>query len=193
MNLGSIIALHNSVFDRIERMMGPWLLPTLARFVFAAVLFQYFWLSGVSKIDFGSGFFGFLSPTAGGFAQIFPKAAELVLYDTSQASFFQKLVILFGGYTELLFPLLIVLGLFTRLASVGMIGFIVVQSLTDLFAHGGIAHKETLGAWFDRASDSAILDQRAFWVVLLIILVVRGAGPLSLDALLRGRTNAQTA
>jgi putative oxidoreductase len=66
----------------------------------------------------------------------------------------------------------------------GMIGFIIVQSLTDLFGHGGIAHEGTLGAWFDRMSDALILDQRAFWVLCLLILVFKGAGALSIDRLL---------
>ena len=76
---------------------------------------------------------------------------------------------------------LIIIGLFTRLAAVGMIGFVVVQSLTDLFGHGGIAHEGTLGAWFDRMSDALILDQRAFWVLCLLILVFKGAGTISVD------------
>ena len=82
--------------------------------------------------------------------------------------------------------LMVVLGLFTRAAAFGMIGFIVVQSLTDLFGHGGIAHKGTLGAWFDRLPDGLILDQRAFWVFVLLYLVLRGGGPLSVDRVLLG-------
>ena len=57
----------------------------------------------------------------------------------------------------------------------------VVQSLTDLYGHGGIAHEGTLGAWFDRMPDALILDQRAFWVMCLLILVFNGAGVLSID------------
>jgi putative oxidoreductase len=37
-----------------------------------------------------------------------------------------------------------------------MIGFIIVQSLTDIFGHG--ADAATIGGWFDRASDALILD-----------------------------------
>ena len=36
-----------------------------------------------------------------------------------------------------------------------------------------------------------ILDQRAFWVFLLLYLVLRGAGPLSLDAILSRRQRPQ--
>jgi len=68
-----------------------------------------------------------------------------------------------------------------------MIGFVIMQSLTDLFGHGGIAHEGTLGAWFDGAADSLILDQRAFWVLGLLILVFKGAGWLSVDRLLSAK------
>jgi putative oxidoreductase len=43
-----------------------------------------------------------------------------------------------------------------------MIGFIAIQSLTDLYGHGGISHPATLGAWFDKVPDGSILGQRAF-------------------------------
>jgi len=62
-----------------------------------------------------------------------------------------------------------------------MVGFVVVQSLTDLYGHSS-----ALGAWFDRFPDAHILDQRALWVFLLLVLVVKGAGPLSLDRLITG-------
>jgi putative oxidoreductase len=75
-----------------------------------------------------------------------------------------------------------VLGLFTRLAALAMIGFIVVQSCVDIAFHG--ADAATIGAWFDHLSNAAILDQRALWVFLLMTLVVKGAGAFSLDALL---------
>lgn len=162
--------------------LGDALLPLLARLVFAAVLFMYYWNSGLTKL--GDGLFGFLSPSPGAYVQIFPKAMEAVGYDTSQLSVFHWAVVTGGTIAEFALPVLIVIGLFTRLAAFGMIGFIIVQSLTDLFGHGGIAHEGTLGAWFDRMSDALILDQRAFWVLCLLILVFKGAGALSIDRLL---------
>jgi putative oxidoreductase len=182
--LNQLMTLYKSIFAGIERLFEPWMLPSLARFVFAAVLFTYFYQSGVSNIDFGNGLFGFLKPTSNGFVQIFPKVAEAVFYDITQASFFHKLVIVAGGWAEILLPIMIVVGLLTRLAGVGMVGFVVVQSLTDLYGHGGIAHKETLGVWFDKISDAAILDQRAFWMLLFAVLIVKGAGPISVDAII---------
>jgi putative oxidoreductase len=63
-----------------------------------------------------------------------------------------------------------------------MIGFVVVQSLTDIIGHA--ASPATIGAWFDAASDALILDQRALWVFVLLTLVLKGAGPVSLDRVL---------
>ena len=169
---------------------ADWMISTLARLLFAALFLMYFWVSGLTKL--GDGLLGIVSPSAGAYAQIFPRAMEAVGYDTSQLGLFHTLVVLAGTWTEFLLPLMIVIGLLTRLAAVGMIGFVIVQSLTDLYGHGAIAEANTVGAWFDKVPDSVILDQRALWVFLLITLVLKGAGPLSVDRLLLdNRTSRQ--
>lgn len=162
---------------------GEALLPLLARLVFAASLAGYFWASALTK--FGPGPLGLLRPSSGAYAQIFPRQFEAVGYDASQLGLWHWAVALAGTWAEVLLPLLILVGLATRLAALGMIGFVAVQSLTDLYGHGGLAHAATLGAWFDRAPDGVILDQRLFWVFVLLLLVFKGAGALSLDRLLR--------
>jgi putative oxidoreductase len=156
-------------------------LPLLARFTFAAVLLPYFWASGMTKL--GNGLFGIFSPSLGAYAQIFPKATEAAGYNLDNLGLFHWAVVTAGTWAEFILPLLIVLGLLTRLAALGMIGFVVVQSLTDLYGHGAIEHEGTLGMWFDRVPDALILDQRAFWVMTLMTLVVLGGGLLSLDRL----------
>lgn len=176
----TLFAPFNAIARYLDSLDG--LLSTLARFVFAAVLAVYFWASGLTKL--GDGVLGIFTPSVGAYAQIFPKAFEAVSYDTSQLGVYHWAVVVAGTWAEFLLPVLIVLGLFTRLAALGMIGFVVVQSLTDLFGHGGLEHAATLGAWFDRIPSAAILDQRAFWMLLLITLALKGAGPLSLDRLL---------
>jgi len=181
----TLISLHDAAFDRVEAWLGPWLLPTLARFTFAATLLFYFWNSATTKL--GDGILGLFKPSLGAYAQIFPKAMEAAGYDASQLGLFHWAVVMAGTYAEFLLPLLIVLGLATRLAALGMVGFIAVQSLTDLYGHGGIQHPATLGAWFDGLPTGVILDQRMFWVFVLLTLVVRGAGPVSLDRLLLAR------
>lgn len=168
----------------INRFTGPLeasstaILSTAARLVFAGVLLMYFWGSAGTKV--GEGLFGFLNPDAGAYIQIFPKGFEAVGYDVSQFGAFHYLVVVAGTVAEFILPLLIVIGLLTRLAALGMIGFVVVQSATDVIGHGAWANG-TFGAWFDRASDALIADQRAFWILLLAILVLKGPGPLSVE------------
>ena len=157
---------------------GDWLLPSLARLIFAGVLAGYFWSSAATKLDGGP-----FSLSIGAFAQIFPRQFEAVGYDQGQLGLLAHLVALAGAWVEVLLPLLLVLGLFTRLSALGMIGFVVVQSLTDVFGH--MVGPETVGAWFDHIADAAILDQRALWIMLFVTLICKGAGPLSLDRLLR--------
>jgi putative oxidoreductase len=158
--------------------MGEWLLPTAARLVFSGVLLVYFWASALTKL--GDGVF---TPSVGAYAQVFPRLFEAVGYDASQLGLWPRLVVLAGTWGEFVLPALIVLGLFTRLAALGMVGFVAMQSLTDIYGH--LAGPETVGAWFDRASDALILDQRAFWMLLFVVLIMKGAGPLSADWLLR--------
>ncbi|MCX7287887.1 MAG: DoxX family protein [Rhodobacterales bacterium] len=168
-----------SLLDRIGAWVdrqADWLLPSAARLVFAGVLIGYFWASASTKLD------GLFTPSLGAYAQIFPKAFEAAGYDVAAMGLWQRLVVLVGAWSEFVLPLLIVLGLFTRLAALGMSGFVIVQSLTDIFGHDVAA-----GAWFDRASDALILDQRALWMLLFLVLIVKGGGPLSLDRVLRGR------
>ncbi|MEO1641201.1 MAG: DoxX family protein [Pseudomonadota bacterium] len=162
--------------------LGEEALPLFARIVFAGVLLVYYWNSGLTKL--GDGILGIFSPSLGAYAQIFPRAMEQVGFDVSQLGFFHWAVVTAGTIAEFVLPLLIAIGLLTRLAALGMIGFVVMQSLTDLYGHGGIAHEGTLGAWFDNLSDALILDQRAFWVLCLLILVFKGAGALSVDRLI---------
>ncbi|MEM7321262.1 MAG: hypothetical protein AAF408_19835 [Pseudomonadota bacterium] len=152
---------------------SDFLTPTLARIVFVAVLLVYYWNSATLKFD-GSIF----SASAGAFGQIFPKAAEAVLYDVSQMTIFQRVVIFLGTVAEFVLPALLLVGLLTRLAAIGMIGFIWVQTIVDVSGHG-----VAFGGLFDNAITLA--DQRTMWTFLMLVLVLKGAGPISLDRLLR--------
>lgn len=175
----SLISLHNALAARLDR--ADWLLPTLARFLFAAILLLYFWSSAFTKL--GDGLFGLLSPSAGAYAQIFPRAFEAVGYDSAQLSALHWAIALAGTWAEFLLPALIVLGLLTRVSALAMLGFLAVQTATDLFGHGALSDPAALGAWFDNAPGALLFDQRSLWAFLLITLVIKGAGPLSLDTL----------
>lgn len=167
----SLISLHNQAFSKVAN--AEWIVPTLARLVFVAVLLMYYWNSATLKID-GSIF----TPSAGAFGQIFPKAAEAAVYDVSQMNILQRLVIFLGTVAEFVLPLLLLVGLLTRLSALAMIGFVMVQTLVDVTGHG-----VKLGVLFD--NTQTLIDERTLWVFLFAIIALKGAGPLSLDRLLR--------
>lgn len=177
-----IQTLYNNATAALERQR--WILPTLARLVFAGVLAVYFYNSGLTKV--GDNIW---TPAVGAYAQIFPRALEAAGYDASGLTIFHQVVVFAGIFAEFLLPTLIIIGLFTRLAAIGMIGFILMQSLTDLYGHRQF---DELGTWFDRFPDALIIDQRAFWVFVLLTLVLKGAGPISIDRLLIGRHRNQS-
>ena len=177
-----LLQFYRGLTDRLAA--ADWLVPTLARLIFAGVLLVYYLNSGLTKL--GDGVFGIFFPSTGAYAQIFPRAFEAVGYDSDAFNLFHWIVVVAGTVAEFVLPILIVIGLLTRLAALGMIGFVVMQSLTDIYGHG---QASALGAWFDRFSDALILDQRAFWIFLLVVLVIKGAGPLSLDRLVARRVS----
>ena len=176
-----LITPYLSVARSLDR-AGDVLLPTLARLLFVAVLFGYYWNSATTKL--GDGFFGFLTPSNGAYIQIFPRVVESVGYDISRLGVFHGAVVVAGTISEFALPVLLTIGLATRFAALGMIGFVAVQSWVDVVGHG--LGETDIGGWFDRLPSALILDQRAFWVFALLVLVFKGAGPISADfALLR--------
>jgi len=178
--MNALYRLEDAVLGPIGRPLDS-AMTTLARLTFLAVLAGFFWSSAMTKL--GPGIAGVFSPSAGAYVQILPAQMEAVGYDESQLGLFADLIVLAGMWAEFAIPALIVAGLFTRAASLAMIGFIVVMSVVDIAGHA--ADAATIGMWFDRTPDAKILDQRLLWIVLLLIPAARGAGPLSLDALLR--------
>ncbi len=176
-----LVGLYQSIFGTIERLTNGWFLGLAARFVFASVLLVFFLKSALTKV--GDGFFGFLSPSTGAYVQVLPSLMEKVGYDTSQIAFFPYgLIVLLGTWGEFILPTLVVVGLFTRVVSLGMIGFVIVMSYVDIVGHG--ADATTIGAWFDGPSGALIADQRLLWIFVLLVLVLKGPGKISLDALL---------
>ncbi len=97
--------LHSAIFARLER--AEWILPTLARFLFAAVLAGYFWVSAMTKL--GDGIMGLFQPSLGAYAQIFPKVMESVGYDVDALSFYHWAVVTLGTWAEFILPALIIL------------------------------------------------------------------------------------
>jgi len=79
--MNTLISLHNAIFARLSA-AGDIITPTLARFVFGTVLLQYYWASAGTKLD------GFLSPSDGGYIQIFPKLLKQLAMIRHNSGFF---------------------------------------------------------------------------------------------------------
>ena len=177
-----LTGLHDRVFGFLERIGDNWLLGLIARFAFAAVLWFYFLNSAQTKV--GEGIAGFFSISPGAYYQIALPAVEAAGGDVDAVAFFPwGLIVVMGTYAEFILPLLIVIGLFSRIAALGMIGFIAVQTLVDVTVHKIGA--EAIGAWFDRVPDAVIADQRLLWLVPLMVISIKGPGALSVDSLLK--------
>jgi putative oxidoreductase len=187
MGMRALLSLYDKIVSAVERLTQGWFFGLFARFAFASVLIFYFLNSARTKV--GEGLTGFLSISDNAYYQIALPAVEAAGGDVSQVAFFPwGLMVAAGTYAEFMLPGLIVLGLFTRIAAVGMVAFVAVQSYVDIVVHRVGA--ETIGAMFDRFPDGLIADQRLLWIFPLVYLTVRGAGAISLDRLLlvwRGR------
>ena len=187
-------SIQHNVYAPLGR-VGDWFLPTLARFIFAATLFVYFYGSAMLKIGepelstlfTADGINSLVKPTMGMFVQMLPEAADASGYDVDAATTMQKVIMISGTWAEFLLPVLIIVGLFTRVAAIGMVVFIGVMTYVDLYGHGGISDLKILGAWFDSDTASIVADQRLYWIFLLLYLFFRGAGPLSIDRLFKGK------
>lgn len=182
--MNALLSIYDALVNAVERLTRGWFFGLFARFTFASVLYFYFLNSAKTKV--GDGILGFFSVSPNAYYQIALPAVEAAGGDVSQVAFFPwTLMVVAGTYAEFILPLLIIVGLFTRIASVGMIIFIAVQSYVDIAVHQVGA--ETIGAMFDRFSDGLIADQRLLWIFPLVYLAVRGAGALSIDRLLTAR------
>jgi putative oxidoreductase len=135
----------NGVAQRMQQLLGDSLLHLLARLAIAAI----FLLSGRTKVS------GVLDITPGTF-ELFRSEYALPLLPPPFAAHL-------APYAEHLFPLLLVLGLFTRLSALALL---LMTLVIQLFVYPD--------AWSTHLS----------WAALLLLLIGRGAGRLSLDHLL---------
>ncbi|WP_110034337.1 DoxX family protein [Hoeflea marina] len=176
-----IVALHHRFFTTLERLLEGWFMGLLSRFVFAAVLWGYFLSSAGTKV--GEGLSGFFQISPGAYYQIALPAVEAAGGDVEAVAFLPwGLIVTLGTYAEFILPVLIIAGLFARVASLGMLIFIGVQTLVDVTVH--MVGPETVGALFDRFPDGLVADQRLLWAVPLVYVAVKGPGMISLDHLL---------
>ncbi|WP_165681605.1 DoxX family protein [Metapseudomonas otitidis] len=132
----------NRLADGLQRLLPDALLYLLARLGIASI----FLLSGRTKVD------GLLTITPGTY-ELFRSEYALPLLPPELAAHL-------ATYAEHLFPLLLVLGLATRLSALALLGMTVV---IQVFVYPD--------AWSTHLS----------WAALLLVLVGRGAGAWSLD------------
>ncbi len=139
-------ARWNVVGESLSRWIGHDLLALASRISIAAIFF----LSGRTKVD------GFLNVKDGTY-ELFRSEYALPVVQPEIAAHL-------ATYAEHLFPLLLVLGLFTRLSALALL----VMTLTIQF----FVYPD---AWPTHLS----------WAALLLYLIGRGAGALSLDRAFR--------
>ena len=144
--MNPLIAASNSGAALLTRLVPDDLLALASRISIAGIFF----LSGRTKVE------GFLTVT--------DSASELFRTEYRLPIVPPELAAHLAAYAEHLFPLLLVLGLFTRWSALSLLGMTLV---IQLFVYPS--------AWPTHLS----------WAALLLFLVGRGGGRLSLDRLLR--------
>lgn len=132
----------NRIADRLSVLINHASLALVDRVAIAAIFFY----SGRTKVE------GFLTLTDGAYA-LFREEYKVPLIPPEIAAHL-------AAYAEHLFPILLVLGLFTRLSALALLGMVAV---IQIFVYPD--------AWPTHLS----------WAGLLLYLVARGAGPVSLD------------
>ena len=134
---------------------NPWM-DQLTLIMVRVSLAGIFWRSGRTKVVEGSWLS--ISDTAKFLFQEEYKAVPLP----------PELAAYMATYAEHLFPILIVIGLFTRLSALALLGMTMVIQI--------FVYPE---AWW---------SVHIIWVTLALVLIVRGAGRFSIDALLVKKT-----
>lgn len=112
-----------------------------------------FWRSGRTKVDEAS------------WLSVSDTAKFLFEEEYSSVPLPAEFAAYLATYSEHLFPILLVLGLFTRLSALALLGMTMVIQI--------FVYPE---AWW---------SVHMIWVALALVLIVRGGGKFSLDALLK--------
>ena len=140
------VAVIRATWNRIADLLSGWvnhaLLALCARFALGAIFF----MSGRTKVE------GFLTVTEGAYT-LFREEYKVPLLPPEIAAHM-------AAYAEHLLPLLLVLGLFTRLSALGLLA---MTATIQIFVYPD--------AWPTHLS----------WAALALYLIGRGAGPVSAD------------
>ncbi|MFJ3050613.1 DoxX family protein [Pseudomonas nitroreducens] len=143
---GAVRQLWNPVASRLQSLLGDSLLCLVARLGIASIFF----LSGRTKVE--------------GILTITPSTYELFQTEYVLPLVPPYIAAHLATYAEHFFPLLLVLGLFTRLSALALLG---MTTVIEVFVYPD--------AWPTHLS----------WAGLLLLLIGRGAGAWSLDRALK--------
>jgi putative oxidoreductase len=138
----SLRGIWNRVASRLDSLISDSFLVLVARIAIAAIFF----MSGRTKVS--------------EFLTITPSTYELFRTEYALPLISPELAAHLATYSEHLFPVLLVLGLFTRLSALALLGMTFV---IEVFVYPD--------AW----------PTHLAWAGLLLLIVARGAGALSLD------------
>lgn len=144
-------------YDRTVALVSNCRLQNLTLLFTRIVLAGVFWRSGRTKVDGGSWF------------SISDNTYFLFQEEYKGVPLPSDFAAVMATVSEHMFPILLVLGLFTRLSALALLGMTMVIQI--------FVYPE---AWW---------QVHSLWVAMALVLIVRGAGSISLDAALtRGRT-----
>ncbi len=144
-------------YDRVVALLSGRAAQSVALFFVRVALAAIFWFSGRTKIEEGS----------------LLTVSENAIYQFSEEPFSNVPLLpsdfaaYLTTYAEHIFPILLVMGLFTRLSALALLGMTLVIQLF-VFPE----------AWW---------QVHIIWVALALILITHGGGRFSLDALLNSR------
>ncbi|TFL17507.1 hypothetical protein [Jannaschia formosa] len=170
--------------QRIARFLTPAVMATLTRLGFAAVLLPWFLIGGLTKIA-GSTLSvgppaGIWPLSLGAYHTFLPEVMMRGAVPTAG----QHAFVLAMTLSELVLPLLVVIGAFGRVFAVLLIAHIWIAGLATGHLPGG-------GNVFDASPFDPGPDRVVLWSIVLLHVVAYGVGPLSLDRLIdrlrRGR------
>lgn len=146
--LSRLASLASTIIRKLEAVSYDTLLSTPAR-IFIAVTF---FLSGRTKVD--------------GFLTLKPSAYYLFQYEYKIPIIPAPIAAHIAAYSEHLFPILLILGLASRLSAAALLG---MTAVIEIFVYPD--------AWLTHLG----------WATALAFILFRGPGALSLDHLIRRR------
>lgn len=132
----------NTIAARLDATIGDGVLSLVARIAIAAIFLQ----SGRTKVE------GFLTVT--------PSAVELFREEYKLPLLSPELAAHLAAWAEHLFPVLLIVGLLSRLSALALLG---MTAVIEIFVYPL--------AW----------PTHLAWAGLLLVVIARGAGPVSLD------------